>query len=708
MHEPPRRRCAALVLAALALAARAVCAQPAPGSEFLVNVYTTNYQGIPAIAADGQGRFVVLWSSASQDGDGPGLFARRFDRLGTPRTGEIAVNTYTTGLQQVGSVASDAQGNFLATWERREPANPGGFVVVGRRFDRAGAALGPEFLLGSSSTLPQRTPHAGMQPDGRFLAAWTRSPGGIVARPFDAAGAPVGLEFAVSAASTNITLAHVSPAPDGGYLVTWRQLDTDGTSFNVNARRIAPSGLPAAPEFRVSSNSADADSGAWSSFRDDGGFIVVWDKVPPAGGQSSVFGRRFDPAGTPIGADFRLNSGTTTAPHNPLVATTRDGGFIVLWIDGGFDFDVYARRFDAAAAPVEPEFRVPMNNAYFQVTAAPARAPGDHMALAYFSDVADPDSGGVLARLLGVVPIALAVDTSPMQSNGNGVLEPGETVAVAPAWANADRMPLDLSGALSGFSGPGTGSYTITDPAASYGTVPLQQTASCTVTGDCYSVAVSTPPVRPAVHWDATVRERVAPRGDIDWPLHVGGSFADAAAGNPFYRFVETLLHHGVTAGCSSGFYCPAASASREQMAVFVLAAFEGAGYRPRDCQTPLFADVPASSPFCRFVEELARRGVVGGCGGGSYCPSSAVTREQMAVFVLRTREPGFTPPACTAPMFADVPASSPYCRWIEELARRGVVTGCGGGNYCPTAAVARDQMAVFIAGGFGLTLYGP
>ena len=58
--------------------------------------------------------------------------------------------------------------------------------------------------------------------------------------------------------------------------------------------------------------------------------------------------------------------------------------------------------------------------------------------------------------------------------------------------------------------------------------------------------------------------------------------------------------------------------------------------------------------------------------------------------------------------MFNDVPASSPFCKWIEELARRGVVGGCGGGNYCPTAAVTREQMGVFISATFGLTLYGP
>jgi hypothetical protein len=123
---------------------------------------------------------------------------------------------------------------------------------------------------------------------------------------------------------------------------------------------------------------------------------------------------------------------------------------------------------------------------------------------------------------------------------------------------------------------------------------------------------------------------------------------------------------------------------------------------------TPVFGDVPASSPFCRWIEELARRGVVGGCGGGNYCPASPVLRDQMAVFVLRTLDPTLDPLPCGTPMFADVPASSSFCRWIEELARRGVVSGCGGGNYCPASPVTRAQMAVFITQTFGLTLYGP
>ncbi len=120
-----------------------------------------------------------------------------------------------------------------------------------------------------------------------------------------------------------------------------------------------------------------------------------------------------------------------------------------------------------------------------------------------------------------------------------------------------------------------------------------------------------------------------------------------------------------------------------------------------------MFSDVPASSPYCAWIEELARRGVVSGCSTGKFCPTAVVTRDQMAVFVLRTLDPSLSPPACGTPMFSDVPASSPYCRWIEELARRNVVGGCGGGKYCPTNPVSRGQMAVFLTLTFSLALYG-
>ena len=51
---------------------------------------------------------------------------------------------------------------------------------------------------------------------------------------------------------------------------------------------------------------------------------------------------------------------------------------------------------------------------------------------------------------------------------------------------------------------------------------------------------------------------------------------------------------------------------------------------------TATFNDVSTGHPFFQFIEALAASGITGGCGGGSYCPDSPVTRGQMAVFLAK------------------------------------------------------------------------
>jgi hypothetical protein len=193
------------------------------------------------------------------------------------------------------------------------------------------------------------------------------------------------------------------------------------------------------------------------------------------------------------------------------------------------------------------------------------------------------------------------------------------------------------------------------------------------------------------------------------WTLHVGESFPDVPPAHPFYRFVETLLHVGVTAGCTATTYCPDGVTTREQMAVFLLRAREGGAFTPPPCTTAPFPDVPCASPFAAWVQELVARGVTSGCGGGLYCPTAPVTREQMAVFLLKASQgAGFTPAPCTTAPFTDVPCSSPFAPWVRALVAAGITAGCGGGLYCPTDPVTRGQMAVFLTKTFDLTLYGP
>ena len=347
--------------------------------------------------------------------------------------------------------------------------------------------------------------------------------------------------------------------------------------------------------------------------------------------------------------------------------------------------------------------------------ARPELAPPGHYMLFVLNGAGVPSVARIVKLTEPVLPDGLVLDSFPSHgSDGNGVFEPGEAVFAEPSWRNPTHQEVELTGKATAFTGPGSAQYLVLDGEAGYGTIAPNEAASCQSVADCYRLAVTSSvtadEVRPA-HWDAVLSEETSVGPINRWTVHLGDSFTDVPRSNPYYRGVETLLHNGVTGGCGVQSYCPHAPATRAQAAVFVLASMHGIGYTPRPCVAgqERFSDVPASSPFCPWIEELARRRAVGGCGLTTYCPDAAVTREQMAVMVLATLEGGgYAPPACTPgqELFMDVPASSPFCPWIEELVRRGAVTGCGRHRYCPAADVARDQASEFLVGGFGLLLY--
>ncbi len=161
-------------------------------------------------------------------------------------------------------------------------------------------------------------------------------------------------------------------------------------------------------------------------------------------------------------------------------------------------------------------------------------------------------------------------------------------------------------------------------------------------------------------------------------------------------------MTNAITAGVGGGLYGVDQPTLRQQMAVFLLKAKFGICYVPPACAGD-FPDVPCPSTFANWIEDLADRGITGGCGGGNYCPQNPVRRDQMAVFLLKAKYgSAHVPPACVG-TFPDVPCSSPFAPWIEQLAAEQITGGCGGGNYCPSANNTRGQMAVFITKTFNL-----
>lgn len=330
------------------------------GTEFQINTHTTGYQGRPAVGAAADGAFVVTWIGDSQDGDGQGVFAQRFDDAGTPAGTEFQVNTFTTGNQAYPSAAGAADGSFVIAWMGDEQdGNETG--IFARRYDSAGTPSGTEFQVNTYTTEEQYEAQVASAADGRFAVTWSsrNQDGdglGSFAQRYNSAGTAVGTEFQVNTYTTADQVAPaVAVAPDGALLIVWTGMafNQDGDGSGIFGQRFTSAGLPAASEFQVNTyttanQSYPPDVTATSS----GHFIVVWRSSDQDGDDQGVFGQRYDSAGGSAGTEFQVNTHTTSAQWFANVAPGPSGSFVIVWQSDGQDGDidgVFARRYGSAA-----------------------------------------------------------------------------------------------------------------------------------------------------------------------------------------------------------------------------------------------------------------------------------------------------------------------------------------------------------------------
>jgi hypothetical protein len=370
------------------------------GAEFPVNTTTADDQFMPAVAADQSGDFVVVWDSIGQDGDGHGLFGRRFDSSGTPQGGEFPVNTTTEGDQLFASVSMDLAGNFVVAWEGDTEV---GVHVFARRFHADGTPAGDEFEVAPTESADQLAPSVAMDAGGDFVVAWDRfsqTSDGVFARRFLADGIPAGDEFQVNtSAPGGLYLPSVASAESGRFVVVWESDDGNGNS-RILGQRFDDAGQFDGSEFTVNTTAAGDQFFPAVAMDAGGDFVVAWESYGhPLGG---VLARRFDADGTPSGDDFAVHQTAPTGRFRPSVAADSGGSFVVAWDSFGQDGDregSFGRRFNAAGLPQGNEFQINTTSADDQELPAVAISTmGDRYVVVWDSYAQDGDGHGIFGQ----------------------------------------------------------------------------------------------------------------------------------------------------------------------------------------------------------------------------------------------------------------------------------------------------------------------
>lgn len=120
------------------------------------------------------------------------------------------------------------------------------------------------------------------------------------------------------------------------------------------------------------------------------------------------------------------------------------------------------------------------------------------------------------------------------------------------------------------------------------------------------------------------------------YPWLTTQTFNDVTSASPFYDYINVLNSWQITAGCGSNppLFCPTSQVTRDQFATFIIRAMLGNNFTYS--QTPHFTDVPASSPFFPYIQKLADLGLTHGCSATQYCPAGLVSRGDMSVLLVR------------------------------------------------------------------------
>lgn len=170
---------------------------------------------------------------------------------------------------------------------------------------------------------------------------------------------------------------------------------------------------------------------------------------------------------------------------------------------------------------------------------------------------------------------------------------------------------------------------------------------------------------------------------------HVPG-LRDVLCFNWYFEPIRVLKAEGVITGYPNGTYRPQATISRAE---FVKLLVEAENI-PLEAATGMFSDVPSTHWAARYIETAVRRGLISGYSDGTFRPSVAIQRQDMARAIVLVEGLAIN---TSGTGFSDVPQSSPFFQYIMTAKNNGILTGYPNGTFKPAGSLTRAESAQVI-----------
>ncbi len=193
-----------------------------------------------------------------------------------------------------------------------------------------------------------------------------------------------------------------------------------------------------------------------------------------------------------------------------------------------------------------------------------------------------------------------------------------------------------------------------------------------------------------------------------DWetvfPLQVTVIYFCDVSSTAWYRsYVYDLAFQGIIQGRSSAAYVPDGKVTRAEFAK-ILAAASGEDMEPYD-ERSSFSDVSPTAWYNKYVNWAAECGIVKGKGDGLFCPGDDITRQEMAVMLMRYLDEVAAEDQLVLPivgdeiLFNDCDAIASWAKEaVDTMVKASVIGGYGDQTFRPLNSASRAETAKMVS----------
>ena len=272
-------------------------------SKFQVNTYTNNNQSEAFITNLSNNKYVITWTSTSQDSSENGIYGQLYNYNHNKINSEFLVNTETDQNQQYSVISNLNQNEFLVIWESNHSGN---YDIYGQKFNSNGDKIDNVFLINTTTDNNQQN-------------------------------------------------GFVTKLVNNKFIIVYLSYNADNTQTNIYGKIFNNDNTVVLDEFQINEITFEKLNNIIVVSLEDDGFVVFWSNSNI--NNNGIFGKFYDNNGNNIGNEFIITSSVNII-DGVSATQLKNKNIIITWHSQSQDYEVYAKIYDVNQNIIRTQFKI--------------------------------------------------------------------------------------------------------------------------------------------------------------------------------------------------------------------------------------------------------------------------------------------------------------------------------------------------------------